>query len=315
MNWPIESFLETLRAERNASVETRRAYRADLTQLRTWLEDEGLGELPPSALHHRVLRAWLGALGEDLSVASLARKLSCVRSFYRFLIRSDLAKENPAELLSLPKQGRPLAKLLNVDETFALLDVERADDPRSARDAAMWELLYGSGLRVGELVSVDIADMDLEDGWMRVLGKGDKERQVPLTGKCVAAIRRYLQLRSELARKSGNRTEALFLNHRGGRLSARSVRRILRKDLIRAGVATPISPHGLRHGFATHQLDTGADLRSVQEMLGHSNLSTTQRYTHVALGTLMAAYDDAHPRALRSAKAPAKPGKGHKREP
>ena len=301
MTWPINAFLETLRAERNASPETRRAYRSDLSQLCAWLDDEGLGDLAPDQVSHRILRGWLGALGEEVAVASLARKLSCVRSFYRYLIRQGLATENPGELLRLPKQGRPLAHLLNVDETFALLDVERSEDPRSARDAAMWELLYGSGLRVGELVSIDIEDIDLHEGWVRVRGKGDKDRQVPVTGKCVDAIRRYLALRPELARQAGSSGRAVFLNHRGTRLSARSVRRILRQDLVRAGVVTPISPHGLRHGFATHQLDTGADLRAVQEMLGHANLSTTQRYTHVALGTLMSAYDDAHPRALRTA--------------
>ncbi len=308
MNWPIAEFVETLRTQRNASIETRRAYTSDLGQLREWLVSEGLGELPPDAVSHRVLRGWLGALGEEIAVSSLARKLSCVRSFYRYLIRRGEASENPAELLSLPKQGRPLAHLLNVDETFALLDVERSDDPRSARDAAMWEMLYGSGLRVGELVSINVEDMDLREGWVRVRGKGDKERQVPLTGKCVDAVTRYLSVRSELAGKSSQAGRAVFLNHRGTRLSARSVRRILQKDLVRAGVATKISPHGLRHGFATHQLETGADLRSVQEMLGHTNLSTTQRYTHVALGTLMSAYDDAHPRALRRGAARRGPG-------
>jgi integrase/recombinase XerC len=299
MSWPVDEFLLTMRAERNASPETIRAYRSDLGQLCSWLDDQGLGQVDPAGLSHRVLRGWLGDLGEDRSVASLARKLSCVRTFYRFLVRQGHADTNPAELLSLPKQGRPLAQLLNVDETFALLDVERKPGPLSTRNRAMWELLYGSGLRVGELVGLDIDGLDLDDGWVLVMGKGRKERQIPLTDKCTAALRTYLPARRELARKGDGLSRAVFLNCNGGRLSARSVRRILRKDLIQAGIVNPVSPHGLRHGFATHQLDGGADLRSIQEMLGHASLSTTQRYTHVALGTLMSAYDSAHPRAHR----------------
>ena len=250
MTWPIEEFLRTIRAERNASPETLRAYRNDLTQLRSWLEEQGLENIAPRALSHRVLRGWVGALGEDRSVASLARKLSCVRTFYRYLIREGHADTNPAELLALPKQGQPLAKLLNVDETFALLDCDRPSGPLSARNRAMWELLYGSGLRVGELVSLDVDKLDLDDGWVLVMGKGRKERQVPLTEKSTFALRGYLPARRELARKGDGSTRAVFLNHRGGRLSARSVRRILRRDLLRAGVANAVSPHSLRHGFA-----------------------------------------------------------------
>jgi integrase/recombinase XerC len=203
-------------------------------------------------------------------------------------------------MLSLPKKGRALSNFINVDEAFALLDKPGLGDPLSFRNKAMWELLYGSGLRVSEMAKLDVGDLDLEEGWVLVLGKGRKERMVPLTEPCISAIRVWMAFRMTLLQEYQRQSEkAVFLNHRAGRLSVRSVRRLIRDDLVKAGVNTHVSPHGLRHSFATHLFDDGADLRSVQELLGHASLSTTQHYTHISLGALMAAYDDAHPRAKR----------------
>jgi integrase/recombinase XerC len=294
----VLSFLNAMRAERGASPETLRAYGADLHGLMTWLDDSGLGERTPGELTHRHLRAWLGSLHEDRTVATVGRKLSCVRSFYKHLVRRGACDKNPAELLRSPKDKRGLRNFLNVDQAFALVDIPR-DSILGLRNTAMWEVLYGSGLRVTEMVSLDMEHLELDDGWLRVFGKGRKERHVPITDAARAALKTYFLRRPELLAKAVSPSTAIFLNYRGGRIRSRSVARLLKQDLIRGGVATDVSPHGLRHSFATHILDSGGDLRAIQELLGHSNLSTTQRYTHVSMGALMAAYDDAHPRARR----------------
>ena len=303
--WPVEAFLTTMRAERGASPQTLRAYRADLRGLLAWLEASEIGDRTPDQISHKDLRRWLGSMAESSAVSTLCRKISTLRTFYRHLNKRGLCASNPAELLTLPRKGRPLAAVLNVDEAFALIDREGAGEPLEARNKAMWELLYGSGLRVSEMAGLDLGEVDLEEGWVVVVGKGSKERLVPLTDPCAAAIRAWLPIRAALIEEHAKvGQEALFLNHRGGRLSVRSVRRLIGDDLIKAGVPTQISPHGLRHSFATHMLDGGADLRGIQELLGHASLSTTQQYTHLSLGSLMAAYDDAHPRARRD------PGEG-----
>lgn len=299
-----DAFLDAMRAERGASPHTLRAYRGDLEQLKAWLEETGRGALAPSDLSHKVLRLWLGAMVERCQASTLSRRVSCLRAFYAWLVRRGRARENPAELLRLPKVKQDLRNFLNVDEAFALVAPTSRVDPIGLRDLAMWEVLYGSGLRVSELVGLDLASLDLDAGWVRVLGKGSKERDVPLTEPAIDAIRAYLAARRELVAKAPTPPQALFLNYEGGRITDRSVRRLLKQDLIRKGVNTDVSPHGLRHSFATHQLDTNADLRGIQELLGHASLSTTQRYTHVALGTLMEAYDQAHPRARRAGAAP-----------
>ena len=298
--WPVAAFLRSLRAEKGASPQTLRAYRADLKGLLTWLEAEEMLARQPGGLTHKDLRRWLASMTESCSVRTLSRKVSTLRTFYRFLIKRDLCETNPAEMLSLPKKGRALSNFLNVDEAFALLDKPGPGDPLDFRNKAMWELLYGSGLRVSEMAGLNVGDIDMEEGWVVVLGKGNKERLVPLTDPCTDAVRTWMAFRSTMVQEYGKPDQkALFLNHRAGRLSVRSVRRLIRDDLIKAGVGTQISPHGLRHSFATHLLDGGADLRGVQELLGHASLSTTQHYTHISLGALMAAYDDAHPRARR----------------
>lgn len=296
----MEAFLGAMRAERGASDETLRAYRADLIDVGMWLVQIGRASFRASELTHRDLRVYLASLLQRCQDVSIARKVSCLRSFYGFLVRRGRAESNPAELLRLPRGKKALRNFLNVDEAFALIDGSERVDAIGLRNTAIWEVTYGSGLRVSEVVGLDLDRLDLDAGWVRVLGKGSKEREVPLTSASVHALEAWLRLRPELAAKASERTPAVFLNATGDRITTRSVRRLLKADLIKNGVQTDISPHGLRHSFATHQLDSGADLRGIQEMLGHSSLSTTQMYTHVSIGALMEEYDKAHPRARRS---------------
>ncbi len=294
----IEKFVDYLTAERGASEETIRAYTSDLAQLDEFLDQNGIqaGQLDSIKLIH--LRGWVAERFQENGAASIARKVSSVRSFWKFLSKKGWVSENPAELLKTPKVSQPLKNYLTVDEVFQLLDGYQTEGILGVRDMAMWEVGYGCGLRVSELVNVDFVDVDLEQGWVRTVGKGNKERMVPLGRKAVQALENYIARRHELV--SGKTPDgALFLNHRGGRLTTRSVRRLLKEHLIRAGLDASITPHGLRHSFATHLLDGGADLRGIQELMGHSSLTTTQRYTHVSVERLMEAYDAAHPRAQR----------------
>lgn len=295
----IDQFISYLRVERGASEETVRAYGGDLDQLAEFLEQfHELSDPDPEQLTLRHLRGFVAQKFDDSSTASLARKISAMRSFWNFLVQKDLADDNPAALLSTPKVHTPLQNFLAVDEVIHLLESHRSDDVLGVRDMAIWEVGYGAGLRVSELVALDIDDIDRDEGWVRTIGKGNRERRVPLGEKSCRALARYLRRRHELV---GDETPAgaLFLTVRGRRLSTRSVRRRLKQHLQRADLDTDITPHGLRHSFATHLLDSGADLRGIQELLGHQNLSTTQRYTHVSIDRLMQVYDAAHPRAQR----------------
>jgi len=292
----IERFLRYMRAERGASPRTLRSYKSDLKQFEGWLEARGKADV--SALAIRDLRSFLGAIAPDLSPTSVARKVASLRSFFRFLRKRGAIEADPASLLKAPKQPKPLRPHLSVDEAFHLVEAPAPDSPLAVRDRAMWELLYGTGLRVSELVSLDVTSVDLDAGWLRVLGKGRKVREVPVGGAAERALRVYLARRLELLGKTAPH-DALFLNARGGRLSDRGVRKLLKDAQLKAGMEPKVSPHGLRHSFATHMLDSGADLRAIQELLGHSSLSTTQRYTHLSAARLMAVYDSAHPRAKK----------------
>jgi integrase/recombinase XerC len=315
----IEEYLGYLQAERDASAHTLRNYRVDLTQFLAYLrERSGVGRVPaPAGVDHLAIRGFLARLhGARLAKTSVARKLAALRSLFRFLCREGRLAANPAELVQSPRLPARTARHLTVDEVFQLLAApehltaaEKAKDTKAAgalraRDRAILELFYASGLRIGELVALNLADVNRGEGLARVRGKGRKERIVPVGRKALEALRAYVEVRSTIHPQGvtvPRGSEALFLNHRGGRLTARGVSRIVLTHLLRSGLGRRITPHGLRHSFATHLLSAGADLRAIQELLGHARLSTTQRYTHVGLDRVLEVYDRAHPRARRGA--------------
>ncbi|MHC4859166.1 MAG: tyrosine recombinase XerC, partial [Planctomycetota bacterium] len=259
-----------------------------------FLEEKGLGDAAAVTPVH--LRMWLAHLTErGLGPGSRARMLSSARAFFRFLVREGAVERNPATGLRSPRRPHRLPHFLTTEEVGRLLDAPGDPDRHAVRDRAILETLYSTGCRIGELESLDEADLDLRGGVARVRGKGKRERLTALGGFAVEALRDWLRLR--LARLEGRAERALFLNRFGGRLSARSVSRLLKKYIARAGLSSRTSPHTLRHSFATHLLDAGADLRSVQELLGHKNLETTQIYTHVTVERMRRIYDRAHPRS------------------
>jgi integrase/recombinase XerC len=301
----IDKFLDHLRIERNASVHTLRSYAADLEQFRNFLlskelyTDEKTGDVPVEKIDHLAIRAYLSHLFRDCKKSSLARKIAAQRSFFRYLVGEGILPQNPAEMVSTPKQDRPLPIFLPVDEVFALVETPDISTIWGARDRAILEVLYSCGIRVSELVGLSDGDADFFLGILKVYGKGGKERIVPIGAKALKALQEYLPQRDRvLARRNLKGSQSpFFINPRGGRLTTRSVARILQKHILKCGLLRKISPHALRHSFATHLLDAGADLRSIQEMLGHVSLSTTQRYTHISMDKLMEIYDRAHPRA------------------
>ena len=285
----VAAFLRYLVAERAASEHTVRSYRTDLADCAAFLQRRGLGALPDADA--RVIRGYLADLHDrGLARTSIARRLATLRSFFRFLVRRKLARTNPAREVRTPSLPGRLPAHLPIDQSDALFRQRFGDDEASRRDRAILEVLYASGVRVAELSGLDLPDVDLREGGVRVLGKGRKERIVPLGAKAIEALRDYLG-----ARESGQ--GPLFQNARGGRLTVRSLHRIVRARARAAGIAGRVTPHTLRHTFATHLLDAGADLRLIQELLGHARLTTTQRYTHVSADRLAKVYDAAHPRA------------------
>lgn len=290
----IERFMDFLKAEQGVSDHTLRAYGKDLKEFFSFIDKK------PKDIDYLDIRGFLASLHHRrLKKSSIARKLASIRSFYKYLHREGHVKKNPAKLISLPKVPKDLPRFLDIDEVFSLMDKPEGDTFKATRDKAILELLYSSGLRVSELTSLDISDLDNKESLIRVKGKGKKERIVPVGSKAIDAIQNYLPERISLRKKS---SPALFLNNRGGRLTQRSVRRILLHYSRMINLKGDLSPHTLRHTFATHLLHEGADLRSIQELLGHSSLSTTQRYTHVDIGHLTEVYDKAHPMANKKAK-------------
>lgn len=290
MKRPFESFLDYLAGERGASSLTLKSYRSDITQYLEFLKREGLASV--EAADQRVIRAYLAHLHQlGLEKSSIGRKLAAVRSFYRFLVRRGGMERNPAKEVASPKVPKKLPAFLPVDETYQLLDGQSMDGLREKeRSLAILETLYATGVRVAELRALDLDDIDRSSGTIRVMGKGGKERVVPIGDKALAAIDAYLAVH-------GQRKGPLFLGRSGERLTVRSIHRIVRGAAKSAGIHRRVSPHTFRHTFATHLLDAGADLRFIQELLGHSRLSTTQKYTHVSADRLMKVYDRAHPRA------------------
>jgi integrase/recombinase XerC len=289
----VAAFLRHLALERNASPHTVRAYREDLRQFVRHLEEELRHEPRPSEVDHLLIRGFLARLHENgLKKISSARKLATLRTFFRFLCREGVLDRNPARALLSPRTERRIPAHLDEAQVRTLLDVP-GDDDTSLRTRAILEMLYATGLRCAELVSLDLPEVDLEARMVRVLGKGRKERVVPFGTMARDAVLAYLPARSRRA----PRTEALFLNRNGGRLTDRSIRNLLTRRIAQIAISTHVSPHTLRHSFATHLLERGADLRSIQELLGHASLSTTQRYTHVNTRLILDIYTKTHPRA------------------
>jgi integrase/recombinase XerC len=306
----LDRYTTFLRVEKNVSAHTLRNYLSDLMQFFAFVEKpHAQAEAPPIIVgqidHHRI-HAYLSVLHRQNKKSSIGRKLSSIKSFFRFLLREGELERDPTVLIGTPKKEQPLPTYLPVDDMFRLLEAPANDTPSGIRDRAILEVLYSCGLRVSELVGLDWEDLDTNLEVVRVQGKGNKERIVPIGRKALDAITRYRQILPELiAPKRRNMilakglvaTAPVFLNRRGGRLTTRSVARLVDSHARTCGIALKTSPHALRHTFATHLLDAGADLRAIQELLGHASLSTTQKYTHINLDHLMQVYDKAHPKA------------------
>ena len=302
----IDSFLEYLTAQKDYSENTSRAYLndlyeflyyfAELKQVNTEIPTE-MASLLPGDVDAIAIRGYLSRLYKKKNKKStVARKLSALRSFFKFLLKHDAVKNNPADLILTPKQDKPIPAYLTVDDIFRLLDSIKTNTLPGLRNKAMFELLYSTGIRVSELSGLDINSVDFSGGVMRVLGKGKKERIVPVGKRALAAVSDYRNACVSKQLSSDGDLNALFLNKNGTRLSDRSIARILKELALKCGITVPVYPHAIRHTFATHMLDAGADLRGVQELLGHESLSTTQKYTHVTIDRLTRAYDKAHPR-------------------
>jgi integrase/recombinase XerC len=304
----IQQFMHYLALEKNASPHTCRGYRKDLEGFEDFLKSSGMylnptGGVEIEKVDRMAIRKYLSFLHRKNRKSSIARKISTLRSFFKYLIREQVIPSNPAKSVSTPKVEKTLPTTLTVDEAFRLMESPKSIPGTSSevskesrvRDRAILELLYSSGLRVGELVGLNFNQLDPELGIVRVMGKGRKERIVPVGVKAIDALKAYLEGRGGLTEDA-----PIFVNSSGGRLTARSVGRLIKKYTRHSGIFRKVSPHSLRHTFATHLLDAGADIREIQEMLGHSSLSTTQRYTHVSIGKLMEVYDKAHPRSFKN---------------
>ena len=282
---------------RGASKHTLRNYGSDLDQFAAYFELPGASAPEIEQLDLPLLREWLAGLYDrELSVVSVRRKLAAVRAMFKFALQEGLIQKNLAVRLRTPKTRQSLPEVMSEEKTNNLLDAvdsgEIVEKPSKERDVALLELLYGCGIRVGELVGINLEDIDLRAGWLRVRGKGNKERQVPVGERAVAAVQRYLQTRSAPPSQ-----RALLLNTHGGRLGDRQVRRLVKLYALLVTGDSTVHPHSFRHAYATHLLSDGADLRAIQELLGHARLSTTQKYTQVSLKDLQAVYDRAHPKA------------------
>ncbi|MFC4768776.1 tyrosine recombinase XerC [Effusibacillus consociatus] len=295
----VELFLEYLRVEKNASMHTIDSYKSDLEQFCTYLADEKIETF--GEVTHVMIRTFLSRLYMAKAARkTLARKVSCLRSLYEFLRREEIVDKNPAKSVSTPKLEKRTPNFLYIEEVKRLVEAPSIDEPLGMRDRAILELLYATGIRVSECMGLELDDIDLEMGMARVFGKGAKERIVLLGQKACEAVRLYLERgrpRLLVGSTGGGEQKALFLNYRGEPLSDRSVRRIVDKYMLQVAGQLSISPHALRHTFATHMLDEGADLRVVQELLGHVSLSSTQIYTHTTKERLLRVYMNAHPRA------------------
>jgi integrase/recombinase XerC len=320
MKAAIEKFLRYLRSERNVSPHTLRNYASDLQQFHTYLSPPDSLPARLADIDHRVIREYLGYLyDQQLQKSSMARKLAALRSFLKFCAREGIVRENAARLVATPKLPKRVPSILSAEEMAEFLDgLAKVQEPRARRrparseraaqelatlllqrDRAILELLYASGMRVSELTGLNVEDIDRRERMLRVVGKGNKERIIPYGSKAEEALERYWPVRAKwLARsRSSANARAVFLSREGRRMGSRSVARVVKKYVRLLNVNGDLHPHSLRHAFASHLLADGADLRAIQELLGHSSLSTTQRYTHASIRQLMEVYDKAHPHA------------------
>ena len=292
-----QAFLARLAVEKGYASATLDAYESDLTYFERYLNMSGRSLDQPKSLTRRDIQGFLAEQHRARhSKTSMARRLSCLRGFFKHLMRQGGLEKSPAEGVANPKLAKVHPKSLNVDQAFALLDAPfNTKDPHAVRDKALAELLYGSGLRISEALGLNCNDVNLASGVARVMGKGSKERLAPLSDTALTALKAYMEVRGSFSPASGERT--LFLGARGGPLPRPQANRILANLCVKAGLPAAVSPHALRHSFASHLLQSGADMRAVQELLGHARLSTTQRYTHLNLAQLTQIYDKAHPRS------------------
>jgi len=287
----IEQFCSYLETERNVSAHTLAAYRSDLAQFAAFLAQQK-GVSAPEQVDHLAIRHYLAQLHKGHAKSSIGRKLSAIRALFRYLLREGRLGKNPAELIGTPKKEKRLPFHLNIDQVTALVGAPKGSGPSALRDRAVLETLYSCGIRVSELTGMNVGDLDLDAGLARVLGKGGKERIVPVGSFAREALAAYLDQRGNPAAGA-----PLILNSRGGRLTRRSIGRLVDAHMLLIATMRKVSPHTLRHSFATHLLEGGADLRAIQELLGHASLATTQKYTHVSIDRLMEVYDKAHPKA------------------
>jgi integrase/recombinase XerC len=296
----IKEFTDYLVAEKNASPHTLESYLNDISQFENFLKQSGHAEESSKidSIDRLTIRSYLGFLyDKKFSASTMRRKLSTLSSFFRFLCREGYLQNNVVKSVPAPKMENKLPSFLSVDEMFRLIDLPEGEDFLAIRDRAMLELFYSTGIRISELVSLKTRDIDRTTQMVKVLGKGGKERLLPFGKKCVEALNEYEKVRSDKIISAKANSEYLFLNHRGKGITTRGVRKIIGKYVTTGNFPGKVSPHSIRHSFATHLLEGGADLRSIQELLGHSSLSTTQKYTHLTIDKLVETYDRAHPRA------------------
>jgi integrase/recombinase XerC len=299
----ISTYLRYLKIERNASGHTIESYRNDLMQLLDFSSDQlniQPGQVSIENIDRLTIRLWLAHLNEEgMARNSIARKVACIRSFFKYCFKRGYVEKNPAHLLIVPRKEVRLPRTVRVHEIEQMMELATSEDPESAQDRAILELFYSTGVRVSELTNLNITDLDFRQKQLTVLGKGNRQRVVPLGEKAIIACRVHLDSRGSLltSKSSDDDRKALFIAPKGGRIYPRRVQRIIKDYLMKVSEVTQKSPHVLRHSFATHMLDAGADIRLIKEFLGHANLASTQIYTHTSVERLKQVYSKAHPRA------------------
>lgn len=294
-------FINWAKIERNYSDHSITAYAKDLSELAIYIDDEKYSD-EITSIDFFLLRGFVASLyDKKLSKSSIERKISTIKSFFKFLYKKGLIEENPARLLKFPKKEKHLPSVFNIDDLFNLLELPDKSDATGLRDAIILELMYATGVRVSELVGINLSDIDTQNGRIRVRGKGKKERILPIVPEVVDLITKYYKVMPQIVINGKSiETDALIINKLGTRMTDRSIRRIVENYLKKAGLPLDYSPHSFRHSFATHLLENGADLRSIQELLGHESLATTQKYTNMDIASMLKVYDNAHPKSKKN---------------